>query len=205
MQREKYKIPICNERYKKDVIDMFSKFGEQVMDGSVFCNKSITYPSYLIYGGGSWFLVDKSKRESIPTHKLPNYLWVFNNTSTIGNGENETIITHEFPQGGGVVVSDKNPQKALELLMLGVDAGTLINILKDKAEELGYNLVEKPYEPKIGDFGVAWDGDDEGNGYYGFITEMDRTSTPYKINGYDWWQNFRKLTEEEKTKIQENW
>lgn len=118
--------------------------------------------------------------------------------------EYEQVITHEFPQGGGVVVSDKNPQKALELLMLGVDAGTLINILKDKAEELGYNLVEKPYEPKIGDFGVFWEKAG-GVKVQGFITEMDESSNPYRADAYSWWSSFRKLTEEEKKKIQENW
>ena len=29
--------------------------------------------------------------------------------------------------------------------------------LKQQAEKLGFELVEKPYEPKVGDFGVFWD------------------------------------------------
>jgi hypothetical protein len=34
---------------------------------------------------------------------------------------------------------------------------------------------------------------------------MDESSNPYKADDYGWWSSFRKLTEEEKKKIQENW
>lgn len=129
--------------------------------------------------------------------------------SDIFESSSETPLTHEFPQGGGVVVSDKNPQKALELLMLAVDAGTLINMLKDKAEELGYNLVEKPYEPKVGDFGVFRNKPTEFK-HYGFLSNIlnvDTGDVVYKYVDYAGiaWERFRKLNEQEKIKIQENW
>jgi hypothetical protein len=120
--------------------------------------------------------------------------------------EYEQVVTHKFPQGGGVVVSGKHPQKALELLMLGVDAGTLINMLKDKAEELGYNLVQKPYEPKVGDFGMFWDFNEDVYvlDYISKIIE-DTGCVYYQRSGKLAYNHFRKLTEEEKKKIQENW
>ena len=76
--------------------------------------------------------------------------------------------------------------------------------LKQQAEKLGYDLVEKPYEPKVGDFGIFWD-DKEENFISGFMTEIHKRSTTYKVNNYNWWLNFRKLTDEEKQKIQESW
>jgi hypothetical protein len=77
--------------------------------------------------------------------------------------------------------------------------------LKQQAEKLGYDLVEKPYEPKVGDFGYFWDEGDDVMISYGFLTEMDKSISPYKANEYNWWMNFRKLTDEEKQKIQESW
>ena len=77
-----------------------------------------------------------------------------------------------------------------------------IDELKTQAAALGFDLVEKPYEPKVGDFGYFWDGD---NGSYGFLTEIDKTGYPYKANEYEWFSIFRKLTNEEKQKIQESW
>jgi hypothetical protein len=77
--------------------------------------------------------------------------------------------------------------------------------LKQQAEKLGYDLVEKPYEPKVGDFGVFWDEKEEGNRYYGFIIKIISDDYLFvRDNGVPF-KNFRKLTEEEKQKIQESW
>jgi hypothetical protein len=76
--------------------------------------------------------------------------------------------------------------------------------LKQQAEKLGFDLVEKPYEPKVGDFGVFWDRYEE-NTYYGFLINTDDSKYPMMSNNRGWFKNFRKLTEEEKQKIQEAW
>jgi hypothetical protein len=76
--------------------------------------------------------------------------------------------------------------------------------LKQQAKKLGYDLVEKPCEPKVGDFGVFWD-EEEGSRYYGFLINTDDGSFPMQSNNRGWFKNFRKLTEEEKQKIQEAW
>ena len=76
--------------------------------------------------------------------------------------------------------------------------------LKQQAEKLGFDLVEKPYEPKVGDFGVFWDSDKkcETFGFLGGL--MSRNFTFMRNDGVPF-LNFRKLTEEEKQKIQEAW
>lgn len=82
-----------------------------------------------------------------------------------------------------------------------------LNELKQQAEKLGYDLVEKPYEPKVGDFGYFWDIDDNGlcTETYGYFTEKDKSDGLLRANDYEWFQNFRKLTESEKQKIQSAW
>jgi hypothetical protein len=77
--------------------------------------------------------------------------------------------------------------------------------LKQQAEKLGYDLVEKPYEPyvpKVGDFGAF-----SNNGckfeYVEFLDDI-RNGEIYMKNNIQW-HNFRKLTDEEKQKIQESW
>jgi hypothetical protein len=77
--------------------------------------------------------------------------------------------------------------------------------LKQQAEKLGFDLVEKPYEPKVGDFGVFWDNYEEENGYYGFLIDTDDSKYPMQSNNRGWFKNFRKITESEKQKIQESW
>ena len=77
--------------------------------------------------------------------------------------------------------------------------------LKQQAEKLGYDLVEKPYEPKVGDFGVFWHEKEEGNRYYGFIIKIISDDYLFvRDNGVPF-KNFIKLTDEEKQKIQESW
>jgi hypothetical protein len=76
--------------------------------------------------------------------------------------------------------------------------------LKAQAEKLGYDLVEKPYEPKVGDFGVFWDRDEE-NKSYGFLEDIKSQTCKFVRDNYVPFMNFRKLTEEEKQKIQESW
>ena len=79
-----------------------------------------------------------------------------------------------------------------------------IDELKQQAEKLGFDLVEKPYEPKVGDFGVFWHSDKQSR-YYGFIIEIISDDYPFVRDSGVPFKNFRKLTEEEKLKIQESW
>jgi hypothetical protein len=79
-----------------------------------------------------------------------------------------------------------------------------IDELKTQAAALGFELVEKPYQPKVGDFGVFWDIN-ERNGFLGCISGIQ--GEPYKFvrNNNTPYMNFRKLTESEKQKIQSAW
>jgi hypothetical protein len=79
--------------------------------------------------------------------------------------------------------------------------------LKQQAKKLGFELVEKPYEPKVGDFGYFWDNESEKMNSIGFIGRVfsDRTIDRFHTSGNLTYNHFRKLTEEEKQKIQEAW
>jgi hypothetical protein len=78
-----------------------------------------------------------------------------------------------------------------------------IDELKAQAVALGYDLVEKPYEPKVGDFGVFWDHENEKMHCIGFIGEV--FSDGFNTTGEIAFNHFRKLTDEEKTLIQKSW
>jgi hypothetical protein len=79
-----------------------------------------------------------------------------------------------------------------------------IDELKQQAEKLGFELVEKPYEPKVGDFGYFWDFNENSNNL-GFITDIQIAPYRFVRNANTPFTNFRKLTESEKQKIQESW
>jgi hypothetical protein len=74
--------------------------------------------------------------------------------------------------------------------------------LKAQADKLGYQLVEKSYEAKVGDFGVFKKSDCD----FEYIEFLDDISDEnfYMKNNIPW-DSFRKLTDEEKKKIQEAW
>lgn len=75
--------------------------------------------------------------------------------------------------------------------------------LKQQAEALGYELVEKKREIKVGDFGVFWDDDGENKYLFSVISKIEGKTYFSKFGAI--WQNFRHLTEEEKQQIQNNW
>lgn len=79
-----------------------------------------------------------------------------------------------------------------------------INELKDQADKLGYQLVEKPYKPKVGDFGVFYDFNENSNNL-GFLTDIQILPYRFVRDKNTPFKNFRKLTEKEKRKIQEAW
>lgn len=83
------------------------------------------------------------------------------------------------------------------------DIHLTIDELKQQAENLGFELVEKKRVPKDGDFGVFWD-DEESNKVLGFISELKHSGYITNSNGGNW-KNFRHLTDGEKEKIQNNW
>jgi hypothetical protein len=76
--------------------------------------------------------------------------------------------------------------------------------LKQQAEKLGFDLVEKPYEPKVGDFGVFCDGNKEDE-TFGFLEGIKDVELKFTRNDGVPFINFRKLTESEKQKIQSAW
>jgi hypothetical protein len=86
--------------------------------------------------------------------------------------------------------------------MKKTDNFVTLDHLKKQADKLGYQLVEKPYEPKVGDFGVFKNNDCEFE-YVGFLDDIFDEKFYMKNNIP--WDSFRKLTDEEKTKIQEAW
>lgn len=76
--------------------------------------------------------------------------------------------------------------------------------LKQQADKLGYQLVEKPYEPNVGDFGVFYDFNENSNNL-GFLTDIQILPYSFVRDKNTPFKNFRKLTEKEKRKIQEAW
>jgi hypothetical protein len=75
--------------------------------------------------------------------------------------------------------------------------------LKQQAELLGYELVEKKREIKVGDFGVFFHNDYDGVVLYDFLSEIEKGK--YVDNDGNTWDNFRHLTDEEKERVQNNW
>lgn len=79
-----------------------------------------------------------------------------------------------------------------------------VDELREQAEKLGFELVEKKREVKIGDFGLFWDDEDPEMGCYSFLAQ--KKDIGFKDNYHtSTWENFRHLTDEEKQKIKENW
>lgn len=92
-----------------------------------------------------------------------------------------------------------NPNFVVKEVVLSIDE------LQKQAENLGFELVKKERQIKVGDFGKFWDSDED-NINVGFIINIDKNnSLPYKSDFGSAWINFRHLTEEEKKQIQENW
>ena len=91
-----------------------------------------------------------------------------------------------------------NPQFVVKEVVLSIDE------LQKQAENLGFELVKKERQIKVGDFGKFWDDDNECA--YGFITQDDKSERfRFECNNFTWWHNFAHLTDEEKQQIQENW
>jgi hypothetical protein len=91
-----------------------------------------------------------------------------------------------------------NPNYQVKDVILSLDE------LKAQAEKLGFDLVEKPYEPKVGDFGMFWDKDKESK-IYSFLGNITVGLHKFSTDEGAPFINFRKLTNEEKQKIQEAW
>lgn len=85
------------------------------------------------------------------------------------------------------------------------DVHLTIDELKEQAERLGLELVEKKREIKVGDFGVFWDGDKviQDVIYFDYLTRIEDNF--FIDSGGNPFKNFRRLTDEEKEKIQNNW
>lgn len=89
-----------------------------------------------------------------------------------------------------------NPNYQVKEIILPLDE------LKSQANALGYELVEKKREIKVGDFGVFWDG----SGKFKVFDFLYEKHEGVFIDGDDvFYENFRHLTEEEKQKIQNKW
>jgi hypothetical protein len=134
--------------------------------------------------------------------------------SALFNNHNVGILCYTTYKNYWVLTNDYDKDKTtldeLEALLIPNykvnDVILSLDELKAQADKLGYDLVEKPYEPKVGDFGMFWDVDDEGgNKYCGFLIDTDDSKYPMQSNNRGWFKNFRRLTEEEKQKIQEAW
>ena len=114
------------------------------------------------------------------------------------------LTTEEFKESLQETTLDQleqllNPQFVVKEVVLSIDE------LQKQAENLGFELVKKERQIKVGDFGKFWDSDED-NINVGFIINIDKNnSLPYKSDFGSAWINFRHLTEEEKKQIQENW
>ena len=78
-----------------------------------------------------------------------------------------------------------------------------IDEIRLQAEKLGFELVEKKREVKMGDFGAFWDDSNPERIYVSFFLSIE-DGWFFDESGL-YWQNFRHLTDEEKQKIQEAW
>lgn len=82
------------------------------------------------------------------------------------------------------------------------DVHLTIDELKNQAEKLGFDLVEKKREIKVGDFGAFYSVNEEVL-LFDFLLEIEDGS--FVDSDGNTWQNFRHLTNEEKEQIQNNW
>jgi len=78
-----------------------------------------------------------------------------------------------------------------------------IDEIRLQSEKLGFELVEKKRDVKIGDFGVFWDDEDEEKPYFSFVRSV-KDGWFFDERGLSW-GNFRHLTDEEKERITQNW
>lgn len=78
-----------------------------------------------------------------------------------------------------------------------------IDEIRLQAEKLGFELVEKKRDVKIGDFGVFWDDEDEEKPYFSFFLSIE-DGWFFDERGLSW-QNFRHLTDDEKERITQSW
>jgi hypothetical protein len=84
-----------------------------------------------------------------------------------------------------------------------------LDALKLIAESYGFELVEKPREIKVGDFGKFWDNDNK-DCCFGFLHTIDNDLGSFDLGSFEsgaglYWSKFHHLTDEEKQQIQENW
>lgn len=94
-----------------------------------------------------------------------------------------------------------NTQFAVKKVVLSIDE------LQKQAESLGFELVKKERQIKVGDFGKFFDykGDEPRCCSVGFLTSIDKTVYEYRRDNLTSYKFFRHLTDEEKKQIQENW
>jgi len=89
------------------------------------------------------------------------------------------------------------------------EVGMSLDALKLIAESWGFELVEKPREIKVGDFGKFWDNDNK-DCCFGFLHTIDNDLGSFDLCSFEsgaglYWSKFHHLTDEEKQQIQENW
>ncbi len=94
-----------------------------------------------------------------------------------------------------------NPNFVVKEVVLSIDE------LQKQAESLGFELIKKERQIKVGDFGKFFDDENNENNCvgYGFITSMQNDYYQFKRDGICPYRFFRHLTDEEKKQIQENW
>ena len=83
-----------------------------------------------------------------------------------------------------------------------------IEELRQQAESLGFELVEKKREIKVGDFGKFWGNHEELSTHYDFISDRNnqtKLGTIYCTSTIESFRNFRHLTDAEKAQITKNW
>ena len=93
----------------------------------------------------------------------------------------------------------------LEQMLAVQEVNLTVDEIRLQAEKLGFELVEKKREVKVGDFCKVWD-DVESDCCVGFIREIDKfTDYKFRIDSGAGYYNASHLTDEEKQKIQETW
>ncbi len=124
-------------------------------------------------------------------------------TSFLGTTDFESTWGHYGTFGKQKITLDQleqllNPNFVVKEVVLSIEE------LQKQAENLGFDLVKKERQIKVGDFGKFWD-DLESECFYGFLLSINQIETPFRIKAGTSFRNFSHLTDEEKKQIQENW
>lgn len=131
--------------------------------------------------------------------------------SILLEGINSYYINLHFSTDWSLSASDHKTEITLDQLEQMLNPNFVVkevhlslDDLQKQAESLGFDLVKKERQIKVGDFGKFWGGNEK-KGHYGFLTSELVNGFLVDNDTHFAYSNFRHLTDEEKQAITENW